>query len=165
MSATPAIDPERVGGVLARHPEGDPSALVNVLHDLQAEFRYLPQEALERAADHLGVPHARLFGVATFYEGFHLEPRGEHIVTVCMGTACHVRGAPRILEQAERDLGVQTGGTTGDLKFSLEQVNCVGACALGPLAIVDGAYKGSMNPDKLSRLPRKIQKKGKKGKK
>ncbi len=157
-----AIDPERIGDVLARHPEGSPGALVNVLHDLQAEFCYLPQEALEQAAGHLGVPLARLFSVATFYEGFHFEPRGAHIVTVCMGTACHVRGAQRLLDQAERDLDIETGGTTGDLEFTLEQVNCVGAGALGPLAIVDGEYKGNMAPDKLSRLLSKIRKKGKK---
>lgn len=164
MSAQPAIDPKRVQSVLTRHPRGESSSLVNVLHDLQAEFRYLPQPALEQAADHLQVPRAQLFGVATFYEGFHLEPRGEHIVTVCMGTACHVRGAPRLLEQAERDLEIPTGGTTADLMFSLEQVNCVGACALGPLAIVDGVYQGNMTPDKLSKKLRKLQrKKGKKG--
>jgi NADH-quinone oxidoreductase subunit E len=160
MSAAPTIAPERIEQVLARHPAGQAGALVNVLHDLQAEFRYLPQPALEQAAGHLGIPQAQLFGVATFYEGFHLKPRGEHIVTVCMGTACHVRGAPRLLEQAERDLKIRTGQTTSDLQFTLEQVNCVGACALGPLAIVDTAYQGSMTPDKLGKLLRKLQQKG-----
>jgi len=159
MSQTPAIDAAKLEAVLERHPSGQASALVNVLHDLQAEFRYLPQAALEQAAQHLGVPAAQLFGVATFYEGFHLKPRGEHIVTVCMGTACHVRGSPRLLEQAERDLGVTTGSTSADLMFTLEQVNCVGACALGPLAILDGAYQGSMTPDKLSKLLRKLRRK------
>lgn len=159
MSAPEAIDAARLEAVLERHPAGQASAMVNVLHDLQAEFRYLPQLALEQAARHLGVSRARLFGVATFYEGFHLKPRGEHIVTVCMGTACHVRGAPRLLEQAERDLGVETGGTSADLRFTLEQVNCVGACALGPLAIVDGAYQGNMAPAKLSKLLTKLQRK------
>ena len=163
MSQECGIDAALLETVLERHPPGQASSLVNVLHDLQAEFRYLPQAALEQAARHLGVSSARLFGVATFYEGFHLKPRGEHIVTVCMGTACHVRGAPRLLEQAERDLSVETGQTTADLMFTLEQVNCVGACALGPLAIVDGTYKGNMAPDKLSKLLRKLQpKKGKK---
>ena len=126
--------------------------LVNVLHDLQAEFRYLPEEALRMAAEHLGVPAARIFGVATFYEGFHLKPRGEHICTVCMGTACHVRGSPRLLDQLERDFGVKAGQTTGDLKVTLETVNCVGACALGPLVIVDGEYHGNMSTAKLGKL-------------
>ena len=162
MNAAPKIAEKQISEVLARHTAGDPSALVNVLHDLQAAFRFLPKQAMELAADHLGVSRSQLFGVASFYEGFHLKPRGEHIVTVCMGTACHVRGAPRLLEQAERDLQIKTGGTTSDMQFSLEQVNCVGACALGPLAIVDGTYKGHMTPDKIGKLLRKMHKKGKK---
>ncbi len=162
MSRTPKLDKKLISSILQQHKAGDASALVNVLHDLQAHLRYLPQEALEMAADHLGVSYAQMYGVATFYEGFHFKPRGEHVVTICMGTACHVRGAPRLLEQAERDLNVESGGTTKDLMFSLEQVNCVGACALGPLAIVDGTYKGSMTPAKLSNLLKKMHKKGKK---
>ncbi|MBN2496752.1 MAG: NAD(P)H-dependent oxidoreductase subunit E [Deltaproteobacteria bacterium] len=159
MSAPP-VDIGRVDRVLARHPAGVQGELINVLHDLQAELRYLPRQALERAASHLGVPEAHLFGVATFYEGFHLEPRGEHICTVCMGTACHVRGAPRLVEQAERDLGIRAGQTTPDMRLTLETVNCVGACALGPLVIFDGKYHGNMTPDRLGRLIGKLAKKG-----
>lgn len=162
MSRTPKVDKKLISSILERHKAGDPGGLVNVLHDLQAHLRYLPQKALEMAAEHLGISFAQMYGVATFYEGFHFKPRGEHVVTICMGTACHVRGAPRLLEQAERDLSVKSGGTTKDLMFSLEQVNCVGACALGPLAIVDGTYKGSMTPAKLSKLLKKMHKKGKK---
>ncbi|HOX46867.1 MAG TPA: NAD(P)H-dependent oxidoreductase subunit E [Myxococcota bacterium] len=163
MSAQAVIDPAELDEVLARHPQGQPAGLVNLLHDLQAAFRYLPEQALERAAEHLGLSSAEVYGVATFYEGFHLKPRGEHICTVCMGTACHVRGAARLLEQAERDLAVRAGQTTPDLRFTLEQVNCVGACALGPLVILDGKYHGSMAPDRLSRLLGKLSdKKGSK---
>ncbi len=163
MSAQPEIDPARLEEVLARHPRGEPAGLVNLLHDLQAALRWLPELALRRAAEHLGLSQAEVFGVATFYEGFHLKPRGEHVCTVCMGTACHVRGAARLVEQAERDLGVRAGQTTPDLRFSLEQVNCVGACALGPLVILDGKYHGSMAPDRLSRLLGKLgEKKGSK---
>jgi NADH-quinone oxidoreductase subunit E len=158
MSA--AID-KRAKDVLKRHPAGEPSALVNVLHDIQGEFRYLPEEALRLAALHLKVSPAQIFGVASFFEGFHLKPRGEHICTVCMGTACHVRGAPRLLEQAERDLNIASGQTTADMQFTLEEVNCVGACALGPLVIIDGEYNGNMTPHRLSKLVNKIQKKGK----
>ena len=144
--------------VLKRHPAGEPSALVNVLHDIQGEFRYLPEEALRLAAEHLEISTAQVFGVASFFEGFHLKPRGEHICTVCMGTACHVRGAPRLLEQAERDLKIASGQTTADMQFTLEEVNCVGACALGPLVILDGEYHGNTNPAKLDRVFRPLKK-------
>jgi NADH-quinone oxidoreductase subunit E len=147
--------------VLKKHPAGEPSALVNVLHDIQGEFRYLPEEALRLAAEHLEISAAQVFGVASFFEGFHLKPRGEHICTVCMGTACHVRGAPRLLEQAERDLKIASGQTTADMQFTLEEVNCVGACALGPLVIIDGEYNGNMTPHRLTKLVDKIKKKGK----
>jgi NADH-quinone oxidoreductase subunit E len=157
---TAAVD-KRAKNVLKKHPAGEASALVNVLHDIQSEFRYLPEEALRLAAEHLQVSPAQVFGVASFFEGFHLKPRGEHICTVCMGTACHVRGAPRLLEQAERDLKIASGQTTKDMQFTLEEVNCVGACALGPLVIIDGEYNGNMTPHRLSKLVNKIQKKGK----
>ena len=157
MKASP-IDPKRIDLVLSRHPQGAQGSLVNVLHDLQAEFRYLPKEALAKAAEHLDVPAAHLYGVATFYESFHLKPRGDHVCTVCMGTACHVRGAPRLLEQAERDLEIPSGQTTKDMQFTLEHVNCVGACALGPLVIIDGKYHGNMSPDRLSRVLGKMGK-------
>jgi NADH-quinone oxidoreductase subunit E len=155
----PAVDSKRVAKVLAHYPAGEPGHLVNLLHDLQAEFRYLPEEALRQAAAHLGVPPARIFGVATFYEGFHLKPRGEHIVTVCMGTACHVRGSPRLLDQLGRDLAILPGGTTPDLQVTLETVNCVGACALGPLVIVDGNYHGNMTTGRLGPLTSSLRKK------
>lgn len=151
MSA-PAVDPARVEAVLANYPKGEPGSLVNVLHDLQSELRYLPEDALRMAASHLGLSAAQVFGVATFYEGFHTHPRGEHTCTVCMGTACHVRGARRLLEQLERDTGVPAGGTTPDLSLTIEEVNCVGACALGPLVLIDGDYHGHMTAEHLTRL-------------
>jgi NADH-quinone oxidoreductase subunit E len=152
MTSASPVDTKRVKRILERHPQGDASALVNVMHDLQAEFRYLPQEALLLAAEHLDVPEVQTFRVATFYEGFHLKPRGEHVCTVCMGTACHVRGAPRIVDQLERDFDVRAGGTTKDMQLTLEMVNCVGACALGPLLILDGEYHGNMTAAKLDRV-------------
>lgn len=152
MSDDRVPDVQRVQTILARYPRGDPGELVNVLHDLQAEWHYLPEAALRQVAQHLAVPRAQLFGVATFYQGFHTEPRGEHTCTVCTGTACHVRGAPRLLEQLERDTGVASGGTAPDLSLSVEEVSCVGACAIGPLVIVDGGFHGHMTADKLSRL-------------
>ena len=96
--------------------------------------------------------------MATFYHGFHTEPRGEHTCTVCMGTACHVRGAPRLLEQVERDTGIAAGGTTPDLSLNVEEVGCVGACALGPLVVVDGEYHGHMTPTALRMVGKLLEK-------
>jgi NADH-quinone oxidoreductase subunit E len=155
VSDTEAIESIRAATVLSRYPRRDPGELVNILHDLQAEFRYLPEEALRETAVHLGLAPTQVYGVATFYHGFHTEPRGEHTCTVCMGTACHVRGAPRLLEQLERDTGIGAGGTTADLSLSIEEVGCVGACALGPLVLLDGEYHGHMTPERLSRMVKK----------
>jgi NADH-quinone oxidoreductase subunit E len=155
VSDTEAIDTIRAAAVLARYPRRDPGDLVNILHDLQAEFRYLPEEALRETASHLGLAPTQVYGVATFYHGFHTAPRGEHTCTVCVGTACHVRGAARLLEQVERDTGIGAGGTTPDLSLSVEEVGCVGACALGPLVLMDGEYHGDMTPERLSRLMKK----------
>lgn len=158
MAAVEQIDASRVSRVLETHKKGDNGALVNVLHDLQAEFRYLPEAALEQAAEYLDLPVSQVFGVATFYDGFHLQPRGEHICTVCMGTACHVRGAERLVEQLERDFEIQAGETSDDLLVTLEKVSCVGACALGPLVIVDGEYHGHMTTSGVSKLSKKVKK-------
>ena len=152
MSETQTTETSRVEAVLARYPRHDPGDLVNILHDLQAEFRYLTDTALQEAAAHLGLPRAQVYGVTTFYHGFHTEPRGEHTCTVCIGTACHVRGAARLLEQLERDTGVAAGGTSPDLSLTVEEVSCVGACALGPLVLIDGEYHGHMTGERLSRL-------------
>jgi NADH-quinone oxidoreductase subunit E len=156
MSDPQTSDAGRVTAVLGRYPRRDPGDLVNILHDLQAEFRYLPEDALRQTAAHLGLAPAQVFGVATFYHGFHTAPRGAHTCTVCVGTACHVRGAQRLLEQLERDTGIGAGGTTPDLALSVEEVGCVGACALGPLVLLDGEYHGHMTGEKVSRLVRRV---------
>jgi NADH-quinone oxidoreductase subunit E len=156
VSETQAADAGRIAAVLARYPSQDPGELVNILHDLQAEFRYLPKTALREAAAYLGLPRAQVYGVTTFYHGFHTEPRGKHTCTVCMGTACHVRGAPRLLEQLERDTGVAAGDTAHDLSLNVEEVSCVGACAIGPLVILDGDTHGHMTADDLSRLVKRL---------
>ena len=158
MSGTQATQTEsrRIAAVLARYPRHDPGDLVNILHDLQAEFRYLTEPAMRETASRLGLSRAQAYGVATFYHGFHTEPRGAHTCTVCMGTACHVRGAPRLLEQVERDTGVAAGGTAPELSLNVEEVSCVGACAIGPLAILDGDVHGHMTPDVLSRMVAKL---------
>jgi NADH-quinone oxidoreductase subunit E len=115
-------------------------ALISILESIQAECGYLPQDALRQVAEKTGRSLRDVYGVATFYKAFSLKPRGRHLVSVCMGTACHVRGAPKVAEEFERQLGIPVGETTADKEFSLETVNCLGACALGPTVVVDGHY-------------------------
>jgi NADH-quinone oxidoreductase subunit E len=137
---------EVVRQVLQKH-KYDKSLLVDVLQDIQAEIGYLPKEALHQTSHELGVPVSRVYSVATFFKAFSLKPRGRHLINVCMGTACHVRGADKVLAEIERALRIKSGETTGDLKFTLETVNCVGACALGPMVIVGEEYHGEMTPE------------------
>jgi NADH:ubiquinone oxidoreductase subunit E len=135
---------------LTRKFKGQKRALIQVLQDVQNRFHWLPPEALEHVAEALGVPLVQVYGVATFYRSFSLSPRGRHICTVCLGTACHVRGGGAVLEQFERKLGIAAGETTPDGKYTLERVNCLGACALAPLAVVDGRYYSQMNETKAA---------------
>ena len=127
----------------------DRSALIAVLQDVHSEFNYLPEGSLDVIARELGVPLASVYGVATFFRAFSFKPRGRHLATVCMGTACHVRGASELLSEAEERLGVSPGETTRDRRFSLETVNCLGCCAVGPLMVVDGEYHGEMTPKRV----------------
>jgi len=136
----------------------EPSSLLAIMQDVQDVVHYLPREIVEHVAKRLAVPVARIYAMATFFGSFHLEPRGKHICTVCMGTACHVRGAKRLVEQLERDLEIKSGGTTKDMMFTVEEVNCVGACALGPLVILDGEYRGAMTSGLLTKIVEKLQK-------
>ena len=123
---------------------GEDGILIQVLQDVQAEFNWLPQEAVVRVCDRLGIPLTQAYSVASFYKTFSLVPRGRHVVNICMGTACHVRGAPRVLDKVEQVLGIQAGETTPDLRFSLERVNCLGCCALGPVIVIDEEAHGKL---------------------
>ncbi|RJP69015.1 MAG: NAD(P)H-dependent oxidoreductase subunit E [Candidatus Abyssobacteria bacterium SURF_17] len=127
-------------------------ALISILQDIQAELHYLPEEALRHVAKRLNLPLIQVYGVATFFKAFSLKPKGRHQCTVCMGTACHVRGAGRVLEELERKLNIKAGNTTDDMEYSLDTVNCVGACALGPMVIIDGEYLGIMNAAKVKNV-------------
>jgi NADH-quinone oxidoreductase subunit E len=142
---------EKVGQVLDDY-QREKGMLVSILQDIQAVYNYLPREALEQVSQGLDIPQTQVYSVATFFKAFNLEPRGRHIINVCLGTACHVRGGIRVLETIERELGIKSGGTTEDLRYTLETVNCVGACALGPIVIVDGEYSGEMKADKVEPL-------------
>jgi NADH-quinone oxidoreductase subunit E len=132
--------------------EHDRGMLVSILQDVQAEYNYLPRQALEQVSRSLDVALSQVYSVGTFFKAFSLKPRGRHLINVCLGTACHVRGAVRILETVERELGIKQGETTADLKYTLERVNCVGACALGPIVIIDGEYSGGMKIEKVKPL-------------
>jgi NADH:ubiquinone oxidoreductase subunit E len=143
---------------LTAKTRGRRRALIQVLQDIQDRFHWLPPEALEHVAEALGVPLVQVYGVATFYRSFSLSPRGRHICTVCLGTACHVRGGGAVLDEFERKLGVAAGGTTPDGAYTLERVNCLGACALAPLAVVDGRYYGQMTQAKVEGVLAEIKK-------
>ncbi|MDD5338101.1 MAG: NADH-quinone oxidoreductase subunit NuoE, partial [Dehalococcoidales bacterium] len=129
--------------------QNDKSALIDILHDTQSAVGYLPREALEAITKGLDIPLSRVYSVTTFFKAFHLTPRGRNLISVCMGTACHVRGADKVLAQIEQELGIKDGENTTDLKFTLETVNCVGACALGPMVIIGEDYHGEMTPEKV----------------
>ena len=132
-----------------RHEQG---ATIAVLHDIQSEFNYLPEEALLLAAETMKVPLTQLYSLATFYKAFSLKPRGRHTIKCCLGTACHVRGAPRILDKIERELGIKAGETSADRKWTLETVNCLGACAMGPLMVVDNRFYGKLALTKVDQI-------------
>ena len=148
MSATNKPGKQKIKATLDRY-DGDPGMLVSVLQDIQAEYNYLPKETLVQVSQGLDVPLTQVYSVASFFKAFSLKPRGRHLINVCLGTACHVRGAVRVLEEIERKLGIKSGETTEDSRYTLETVNCVGACALGPIVVIDGEYSGQMKSSKV----------------
>ena len=150
----------KVDSIIRKH-KGEKKALIPILHDIQEEYNYLPHEALNLVSKSLDVPLIDIFGVATFYRAFSLEPRGMHKVTVCLGTACHVRGAAKVLEEFERKLNINNGNTTEDKQFTLETVNCFGCCAIGPVVVVDDDYYAEANIKKVGPILKKYNKKGK----
>lgn len=131
--------------------------LLSVLQDIQAKYGYLPEEKLIETAKTLGMPLIDVYGVATFYKSFSLTPRGRHLVKVCLGTACHVRGASRIGKEVGRKLGIGPGETSEDGEFSLETVMCLGCCAIGPVVVIDGKYYGQVAPTKVESILRTIK--------
>ena len=145
---------EKVCEIVAKY-EGRHDSLIPMLQDIQSEYNYLPEGALRALAEQLALPLIRIYALATFFKAFSLTPRGKHSVSVCLGTACHVRRAPAVLDELKRRLGVEPGGTTEDMQYTLNTVNCVGACALGPIVVVDGEYHGQMSPGKVKRIVKK----------
>ena len=141
------------------------SHLIRILHDVQREYNYLPEKALRNIAAMMDISLVDVYGVATFFRSFSLEPKGKHMVTCCMGTACHVRNSGGVLDEAKRHLGIEPGETTEDMLFSLETVNCLGACALGPIVVVDDKYHGEMTPAKVKKVLKKVAEEEGRGKK
>ena len=138
----------KVNTIIDKYPQKH-SVLIQLLLDIQGEFNWISQDAIQRVSERLGIPVSQIYRVASFYKAMSLTPRGKHVINVCMGTACHVRGATRIINKLEESLGIKTGETTEDRNFTLERVNCLGCCALGPVMVVDKDYHGKMTPAKV----------------
>jgi NADH-quinone oxidoreductase subunit E len=146
---------EKVKAIASKYGN-DKSFIIPILQDIQREFNYLPREALDALSRNLDVPPSLIYHLATFYRAFSLSPKGRYRLSVCMGTACHVRGAPQIADYLERTLALKAGQTSKDLEYSLETVNCLGACALGPILVVNDEYHGQMTITKAGKVLKSI---------
>jgi len=140
-----AMDTATIDRIIDKH-QGEASSLIQVLLEIQSEYNWLPREVLDGVGERLQVPVSRIQHIATFYKAFSLVPKGRHQVHVCMGTACHVRGATRVLDKVQDLTGIKPGETDLEMKFSLETVNCLGCCALGPVMEIDGTTHGKVSP-------------------
>ncbi len=150
------VDLQAVCEIIERHGY-QKGSLIGILQDIQAKMNYLPRKALIQVGKSLDIPLTNIYEVATFYKAFSLEPKGRHTIQVCLGTACHVRGGARILNYLENRLDVKSGETTDDLTFTLESVNCLGACALGPMVVIDKKYYGKISTHKIDPILKKYQ--------
>lgn len=139
----------KIDQIIDKH-NAEAGSLIQILLDIQSENNWLPEKALSRVSETLDVPMSRIRHITTFYKTFSLVPKGRHEVHVCTGTACHVRGAERVLEAVEEVTGVEAGETDPDLNFSVETVGCIGCCALGPVVVVDGEYHGNITPTEIA---------------
>lgn len=152
-----AVEISKVDTILERHSM-QPRGLIPSLLEIQNEYHYLPPDALQRVSERMVIPMIQVYQVASFYKAFSLKPRGKQLITVCLGTACHVRGGDRLIDQVGRLLNIQAGETTKDMQFTLEAVNCLGCCALGPVMVLDGKYYGSMAASKVEKVLEKFMK-------
>ena len=148
---------KKIEKILERHDHRK-ERIIQILNDIQKIHNYLPKEILEYVSQQLRMPLSDIYSIATFYSAFSLKPRGKHLVTVCMGTACHVRGAPAVLTRLEDKLGIRSGATTQDNQFTLKTVNCLGACALAPIVVVDEEYHGQTTVNKVDKLIKRYEK-------
>ena len=148
----------KIDNILKNH-SWEESALISILHEIESLYNYLPVWALRHISGKLNIPMIQVYGVASFYDAFHLKPRGKHLIRVCKGTACYLKGATQIFEALERELGIKEGETTPDQNFTLQSVHCVGACALAPVVVIGEHYFDKVSPTKLRSMLRKVQKK------
>jgi len=142
---------EKVDKIIDRYPAKQ-GILIQLLLDIQNEFNWIPEEAIVRISERLQVPVSQIYRIASFYKVMSLAPIGRHLIQVCLGTACHVRGGPKIRDKVEECLKIKTGGTTSDMKFTLRRVNCLGCCALGPVMVVDNDYHGKITTAKVKEV-------------
>jgi NADH-quinone oxidoreductase subunit E len=149
-------DSEAVFEIIEKHGY-QKASLIGILQDIQAKMNYLPRKALAQVSRSLDIPLTDVYEAATFYKAFSLEPKGKHTIQVCLGTACHVRGGARVLDYLENRLELKSGGTTKDLVFTLESVNCLGACALGPMLVINKKYYGKITANKIESILEKYQ--------
>ncbi|HUS99283.1 MAG TPA: NAD(P)H-dependent oxidoreductase subunit E [Candidatus Thermoplasmatota archaeon] len=147
----------KIDKILKNHSYEE-SALISILHEIENLYDYLPTWTLRHTSKKLNIPMIQIYGVASFYDAFHLKPRGKHLIRVCKGTACYLKGATQIVEALERELEIKEGETTRDKKFSLQAVHCVGACALAPVIVIDEHYFDKTSPTKLRSMLKKVQK-------
>jgi NADH-quinone oxidoreductase subunit E len=150
------MDVSKLDEVLGRY-EGERGSLIPILQDVQDIFGYLPKEALSYVSERLNLPLSRIYGVLTFYSQFYLEPRGRNTIKLCLGTACHVRGAPRVLRKLEELLEIKEGETTRDLKFTLETVRCLGTCFLAPVMMINQNYYGKLTPQRVEKILKEFE--------
>jgi len=150
-TSLPEIDLEKVDEIVEPYL-GKSGVMIPILQKLQEEYGYLPRPAMEKAARKLRIPISKMYGVATFYAQFHLAPRGRNIIRVCKGTACHIQGASKISDRISEILGIGTGETTEDLRFTLEEVACIGACALAPVMMINDDPHGRLTPDRIKEI-------------
>ena len=151
------IDTEKLDSLINKYG-AKREALIPLLQDIQSFINWLPEEVIREVARRLQIPLIDVYGIVTFYRSFSLKPRGKHSITVCLGTACHVRGGQRIVDSISRELGIKPGETTKDLQFTLETVNCLGCCAIGPIVVVDDEYYGGMTSQKAISIIKRIGK-------
>lgn len=150
----PAVEVD-IDEIIERYP-GQPQYLIFLLQDIQSAFKYISPEAMTLVCDHTGVPLSQAYSVATFYQSFSLEPKGEHSIKVCQGTACHLKGSERLVEHLERRLQIEAGETTPDMNFTLETVNCLGCCALSPVVVADEEYYSQATTRKLDKVVKEL---------
>ena len=148
----------KIDNIMKNH-SWEESALISILHEIENLYNYLPDWALRHISEKLNIPMIQVYGVASFYDAFHLKPRGKNLIRVCKGTACYLRGATQVFEALERELGIKEGETTRDQKFTLQSVHCVGACALAPVVVIGERYFDKTSPTKLRSVLKRVQKK------